>query len=129
MEKITELFIIVDDSPGAFGEISRLLKKKRISIYAVGLFGDTARLYVSHPDLAMSMMEEAGYQAELREVLRVMMPNKPGTLMELSTKLGNAGINIKYLYGTMEESQKRGLVVLEVDKPDLAVQIFENHRF
>jgi len=129
MQKITELFIIIEDKSGIFGEITRLLKKKRISIYAVGVFLDTARLYVSHPELALEIMEEKGYQAELREVLQVLLPNKPGALMDLSTKLGNAGINIKYLYGTMEEQQKRGLVVLEVDKPDLALDIFQNHRF
>ena len=49
--------------------------------------------------------------------------------MELTQKLANADINIKYLYGTMEESQKRGIIILEVDNTDLANDIFKSHRF
>ena len=129
MEKIIELFVLLDDKPGSIGELTRLLKKKRISIYAIGLFIDTARVHVSDPDKALAILQDAGYQAEQRDVLRVMLPNRQGMLMELTQKIGNAGINIKYMYGTMEERQKKGMIVLEVDKPDLAIDIFRNHRF
>jgi len=49
--------------------------------------------------------------------------------MELTTKLGNAGINLIYLYGALEKKQRRGTVILEVDQPDLAVDLFANHKF
>jgi hypothetical protein len=129
MNTILELFVILDDKPGSISELTRLLKKKRISIFAIGLFIDTARLYVSHPEKALEVIQESDYQAELRKVLRVQLPNKQGALMELTQKLANAEINIKYLYGTMEDNQKRGIIILEVDKTDLAVDIFKNHRF
>jgi len=129
MEKISELFVLIDDKPGAIGDLTRLLKKKRISIYAIGLFIDTARLHVSHPDKTIEVLQDSGYQVEEREVLRVLLPNHQGALMDLTQKLGNAGINIKYMYGSMEEKQKKGIIILEVDKPDLALDIFRNHRF
>ena len=107
----------------------RILKKKRISIIAIGLFIDTARLLVSHPEKALEAIQQNNYQAELREVLRVQLPNRQGALMDLTHKLANAKINIKYLYGTMEEKQKRGVIILEVDNPNLALELFKNHRF
>ena len=129
MDTILELFVILDDKPGSISELTRILKKKRISIFAIGLFIDTARLYVSHPDKALEAIQENNYQAELREVLRVQLPNRQGALMDLTQKLANAKINIKYLYGTMEESQKRGIIILEVDNIKLAMDLFRNHRF
>ena len=129
MERIQEVYVLLEDAPGAIGKVTRILKKKRISIYGIGLFVDTARLHLSHPEKALDALLEHGYQAELHPVLQVMLPNKQGALADLTQKLGNAGINIIYLYGAMIEKQKRGVVVMEVDKPDLAVEIFKNHRF
>lgn len=129
MEKITEIFVLLDDKPGSIYELTRILKKKRINILAIGLFIDTARLFVDSAENALKYLQDQGYPAESREVLSIMMPNKSGALMEITKKLCNAGINITYLYGTMEKEQKRGRVVLEVDKMDLALDIFKNHKF
>lgn len=130
MQKISEIFIILDDSPGSVGELMRIIKKKGISIYAIGLFIDTARLHVSDPDKALKVIQEKGYPGELREVLRVDLPNRPGSLMELTQKIGNAGINIIYLYGVLgEKDQQQGTLILEVDKIQLTMDIFKNHKF
>ena len=129
MERISELFVVLEDKPGSLGDLTRLLKKKSIAIQAVGVFLDTARIHVSDPDRALAALQENGYTAESQEVLRISLPNRTGALMELTQKLGNAGVNIKYLYGTMEDKQKSGMIVLEVDKPDLAINIFKNHQF
>ena len=129
MEKITELFVLLEDKPGTIYGLARILKKKRINILAIGLFVDTARLLVDAPDSAIKALQEQDYAVEPREVLSIMMPNKSGVLMDLAQKMSNAGINIKHLYGTMEKEQKRGRVVLEVDNIDLALDIFKNHKF
>jgi len=129
MDKILELFVILEDKPGSISELTRILKKKRVSIFAIGLFIDTARLYVSHPEKALEAIQMNNYQAELREVLRIQLPNKQGALMELTQKFANAEININYMYGTMEEKQKRGIIILEVDNAKLALDLFKNHRF
>ncbi len=129
MEKIQELYVILEDRPGTAGEMFRVLKKKQISVYAVGVFIDAARIYVSDTEKALEALRENGYEVDVREVLKVTLPNHRGALMELTMKLGNAGINIKYLFGALEPKQKRGTVVLEVDDPDLALDIFRNHQF
>jgi hypothetical protein len=129
MEKIKELYVVIENRPKATGEMLRILKKKNISIFGVGIFQDTARLYVSEPKQAYQVLHENNYVVEEREVLRVLMPNHPGALMELTTKLGNAGININYLYGALEPKQASGTIILEVDNPTLALDIFKSHKF
>ena len=121
--------MVLEDRPGTLGALSRVLKKKGISIYAIGVFNDTARLYVSDPAKGQEALKEHGYAVELAEVLRVVLPNRQGAMMELTMKLGNAGINIKYLYGALESKQKKGTVILEVDRPDLALDIFSSQDF
>ncbi len=129
MEKINELYVVVENRPNTAGELFRILKKKNISIYAVGIFQDTARLYVSDPEKAVEALQENNYVVEEREVLQVSLPNRQGVLLELTVKLGNAGINIEYLYGALEPDQSNGIVIFEVDQPDLAMEIFRNHKF
>lgn len=129
MKKIKELYIVIEDRPNSAGDLFRLLKKRKISIYGVGIFLDAARLYVSDPAKTLGLLQENNYVVEEREVLMVNLPNHEGALMELAMKMGNAGINIDYLYGALEPKQKTGTIILEVDKPDLAVDIFRNHSF
>ncbi|MCK6621073.1 MAG: hypothetical protein HUU32_09815 [Calditrichaceae bacterium] len=129
MEKIAEVYVVLENRAGAAGEMARALKKKNIAVFAIAMFIDFARMYVSDPEGAVKTLHDNGYQAELREALRETMPNRRGALMELTQKLGNAGINIEYMYGSMLETQKQGIVILEVDQPDLAMQIFRNHQY
>ncbi|MBN2366204.1 MAG: hypothetical protein EH225_09440 [Calditrichaeota bacterium] len=129
MEKIKELYVIIEDRPNSAGDLFRILKKKNISVYAVGIFQDTARLYVSDPQKTVATLHANNYVVEERDVLRLSLPNRQGALMELTMKLGKAGINIDYLYGALEPKQKKGTIILEVDQPELALQIFRNHEF
>jgi len=129
MRKIQEVFVVLENRPGTIGELTRTLKKKNVAVYAIGVFADVARLCVSDPEKAIAGLKEQGYEVEIRDVLQVDLPNRIGVMMELTQKLGNAGINIEYLYGATEKNRVKGLVILEVDKPDLAMDIFHNHKF
>jgi hypothetical protein len=129
MQKISELYVILEDIPGTVSDLLRLLKKKKISIYAVGLFIDTARLHVSDPQKGLEVIQEYGYVVELRDVIRVKLPNKPGVLHEIAYKVANAGININNLYGAVGEKDIEGVVIMETDNIPLTLDIFKNDRF
>lgn len=129
MEKTHQIFVLLENKPGTSFELCRILKKKKISIFAIAMFVDSARLHTSNPEAAMKALQEHGYYCEIREVLRETLPNKQGAMMQLTQKLSNAGININYLYGTIEEKQKHGTLILEVDNPKLALDIFKNNRY
>ncbi|RMH96255.1 MAG: hypothetical protein D6681_12595 [Calditrichaeota bacterium] len=128
MEPIREVYVVLENKPGTAGQMFRVLKKKRISVYAVAMFIDFARLVVSDADKAVAALQEHGYQVESRTVLRVQLVNRAGALMEFTQKLGNAGINIDYLYGSLHEKEKKGTIIVEVDQPELAMKLFENDK-
>ncbi len=129
MEKIKEIFVVIENKPGEISKLCRLLKKKNISISGIGVYEDVARLYVSNPEKTLGILHDLSYQADVHEVLAVILPNKAGTLFEVTQKLANAGINILSLYSTMLSKQKKAMVILEVDKTDLAVDIFKTHKY
>ena len=129
MQKISELYVILENVPGTVSELLRMLKKKKISIYAVGLFIDTARLHVSDPQKGLEIIQEHGYVVELRDVIKIKVSNKPGALYEIAYKVANAGININNLYGAVAEKQTEGILIMETDNIPLTLDIFKNDTF
>jgi hypothetical protein len=125
MEKITELFVVVENKPSALGELLGHLTKEKINIEAIGLFQDVAKLSVSDVDRAMHALRQGNYQVELREVLRLDLDNKPGSFAFLVSRLGAAHINIDYCYGTVGKGQKHASVIVDVGDLDGAMSVLE----
>lgn len=125
MERITELFVVVENRPGALGELLGHLAKEKINIEAIGLFQDLAKLSVSDVDRAMKALQQGKYQVEVREVLRLNLDNKPGAFAFVASRLGAAGINIDYCYGTVGKGQKGAAVVVDVEDLDRAMTVLE----
>ena len=129
MQKISELYVILEDVPGTVSDLLRMLKKNKISIFAVGLFIDTARILVSNPQKGLEVIQEHGYVVELRDVIRVELTNRPGAIYEIAHKVANAGININNLYGAVREKESAGILIIETDNIPLTLDIFRNDKF
>lgn len=125
MERIPELFVVVDNRPGALGELLSVLAKEKINIEAVGLFQDIAKLSVSELSRARNALLRANFQVEVRDVLRVDLNNKPGAFAFIASRLGNAGLNIDYCYGTVGKGQKSAAVIIDVKDIDRAMEVLE----
>jgi hypothetical protein len=124
MEKIQELFVVVENHPGALGELLGVLGKEKINIEAIGLFQDVAKLSVS--DIGRAKKALAGkYQVETRDVLRLELDNKPGTFAFVASRLGNAGLNIDYCYATVSKGQSKAIAVIDVSDIDRALEVLQ----
>lgn len=125
MEKVTELFVVVENRPGALGELLGQLNKEKINIEAIGLFGDIAKISVSDVDRGMKALMRGNYQVERREVIRIDLDNKPGSFAFVVSRLGAAGINIDYCYGTVAKGQKAAAIMLDVQDLDTALSVLQ----
>jgi len=125
MEKVTELFVVVENRPGALGELLGHLNKEKINIEAIGLFGDIAKLSVSDVDRGMKALIRGNYQVERREVIRLNLDNKPGSFAFVVSRLGAAGINIDYCYGTVGKGQKTASIMLDVQDLETAMSVLQ----
>lgn len=122
-EKATEIYVILENKPSQLGELCSFLAENGINIEAIGVFHDTAKLCVQNLNKAVKLLGKLNYTTELRDVLRVDLENRPGALAELTTKLGDEGINIEYCYGTLARKGNMVSVVLDVSDIDRALKI------
>jgi len=102
MPRATELKIRVDDRPGILGDIATALGAKKINLRAVNAWVEGSqgilRLVVDKPAAAKKALAAKGYSAEERDVLELTLADKPGELGRVAQKLGEAGINIQYVF-------------------------------
>lgn len=125
MEKIKELFVVVENRPGALGELLGHLGREKINIEAIGLFQDVAKISVSDLDRARKVLVQHNYQVETRDVLRIELDHKPGSFATVASRLGSAGLNIDYCYSTVAKGQKSASVIIDVEDLDRAMSVLE----
>ena len=56
-------------------------------------------------------------------MLAILVGNRPGALGRITRKLAGAGINIEYLYGTIEKNTKRALILCGVSDVEAAARV------
>ena len=128
MERITEIFVLLDNKPSTLGNLCSYLAEEEINVESIGVFHDTAKIYVKNLNKAVKALSKREEYAnhELRDVLLVDLENKPGALAELTSKLGDEGINIEYCYGTLSRKGDKVSVVLDVSNIDRAEHLLKS---
>ena len=125
MERITEIFVVLENRPSTLGELCSHLAENGINIESVGVFHDTAKIYVKNANKAVKLLSKLEYTTEMRDVLRVELENRPGALADVTSKLGNKGINIEYCYATISKKRETAAVILDVSDIDKAIKILK----
>ncbi len=123
VERITELYVILENKPSVLGDLCSFMAENEINIDAIGVFHDTAKLYVQNLNKAVKLLGKLNYTIELRDVLRVDLENRPGALADVTTKLGEEGVNIEYCYGTLSRKGNTVSVILDVSDIERAAKI------
>jgi len=126
MERISEIFVVLENRPGTLGELCAHLAENKINIEAIGVFQDTAKLYVKNLNKAVKVLSRLEYETEVRDVLLIELENRPGALADMTSKLGNKGINVEYCYATMTKKGNKTSVVLDVNDIDRALKILKS---
>jgi hypothetical protein len=123
MERITEIYVVLEDRPSTLGEMCRHLAENDINIESIGVFHDTAKLHVKNVSKTVKILNKLNYVTELRDVLKVDLENRPGALAEITTLLGNKGINIEYCYGTLSRKGSVASIILDVSDIEKATAL------
>jgi hypothetical protein len=114
MPKAKQLTVWVQDHPGALGEVASAIgaKKANIRAFTAWVEGDRGviRMVFDKTAVAKRALAARGWETMEEEVLEVTLPHSPGSLGRMAKKLGEAGVNIRYAYGGLAESARRGTV-------------------
>ena len=120
MAAATEVYVEIANQPGSLGVVSQALGREGINIDGFGVWNDCARLLVGDADRALEILRSEGFVCGTRQVLRLDVPDQPGTLAELARELGRAGINIEHAYTVTPRDDDACAFVIAVIDPRVA---------
>lgn len=126
---IKQISIFLENKAGRLASVTRVLGENDINIRALSI-ADTSdfgilRLIVNDPDKAYRILKENGFTVSETEVLAVEVPDTPGGLAGVLDILGQAGINIEYLYAFIGKASEDALVIFKVEELEKACQVLE----
>ena len=127
--KAYQLTIPAENRPGVLAQITATLARKAINIRAVTIssFGDRGfiNLIVNDPQQGHKVLRNEGLPVELKEVLAILIEDRPGGLDKLLQVLHAENINIENGYGFVIESRKDAVFVIDVADPAHAKSLIE----
>jgi len=85
------------------------------------------RLLADDIDKAIDLLAKNEFVYDINPVIAIELENRPGTLAEISNKIGEEGININYVYGSVSSPEAKCLFVFCPEDIDLASRIFKNY--
>ncbi len=117
MARVTQLLVLAEHKPGALAQICTELAKKAVNITAIMAAHDQPggiRLVTEPVGTARRVLDGLGIPYKEEEAIAVRLGDRPGALGKVTRKLGDAGINITYAYGSIVKGENRALIVMGV---------------
>ena len=84
------------------------------------------RLLVGDTDKAVNLLAKNEYVFDVMPVIALELENKPGEMAKITTKFGEEGININYVYGSVSSPEEKCLFVFCPEDIELAAKIFKD---
>ena len=124
---IKQISVFLENTTGRLCEVTQTLAKAGINLRAISI-ADTAdfgilRLIVDKTDEAVNALTAAGFTTRQTDVAAVEIDDKPGSLAALMEIFQKSGINIEYLYASLEGSQGKAVVIFKLEDHDKGFNI------
>ena len=128
--RIKQLSLFIENKPGTLNKVCRVLKENDINICTLSL-ADTEqfgimRLLIHDWENAKQVLENAGFVANVTEVLALPVEDHPGGLAYLLEILDENNINIEYMYAFSYGKGDKAIMVFRFENPDKALEALSN---
>lgn len=130
MPTVKEFTIRLEDRPGTLGKLCEALREQNINILAYQQFPHeqgqgSVRLVVDNPDKTRATLDRERNDYIETEVAKVLLANRPGELARVSSRLGEANINVNYGYSGTEPGTGASFLILGVADAGKALKLLE----
>jgi hypothetical protein len=133
MEKVmkaTELTVTAENTPGILAEVTHLIADGGVNIENICAYKTDQKailsLLTNDNEKAKKILEGKGYQTDERQVIVLILWNRPGALSAATTKFRENGINLHSVYGTSSADGVKTNIVFCADDNDKATEIFDS---
>lgn len=123
---LEQLSVFMENKVSRLNEVLLQLKTSKVNVLSLSL-ADTSefgvlRLIVDNPEEGRKVLKENGFSARLTKVLAIKLPNEVGTLQGVLEVLGNAGMNVEYMYVLANAKSFSGMII-KTGNPEEAAKV------
>lgn len=125
--KVTQISVFLENRKGRLFDVCTLLGQNKINIRALTIaetesFG-VLRMVVDQSDLAVTVLKDNGFVANLSDVVAIEVGDEPGGLGRVLGVLNENNVNVEYMYGFVEKHSDKALMVFRFEDADQAQAI------
>lgn len=129
--RIQQISVFLENKTGRLADVTRLIADAGVNIRAISI-ADTAdfgilRLIVDKADTAAEALSKGGFTTRMTDVLAVEIPDQPGSLAKVMEIFKATGVNIEYLYASLEKDCSTAVVIFKVEDIEHCTKIVEQH--
>jgi len=129
MPATKEFTVLMEDRPSALGRFCRALADREVNILALQSFPiggkSVTRLIVDNPSTAKTVLDSEQLTYVEAEIVQAKLPHRSGEIARVASRLGEANININYVYCGLEPGTNTPLVFFGVREVSKAAQVLE----
>ncbi len=116
---VKQISVFLENQPGRLAIFTDVLSENDINLRALSIaeasdFG-IVRFIVNDVYGAVTVLRDAGYIVSITDVLALEMPDEPGAMSSLVKVLGDAGINLEYLYAFTSTKVGTAYMIVKVN--------------
>jgi hypothetical protein len=124
-----EIILHTKNEIGILAKIFVALSNSRVNVEALCAFGEkdngTFLIYTFDHEKAKKALESAGYEVNTEEVVVATLANRVGAAEEMTNKIAQARINVKYCYGSTGDG-KHTLFIISTENNSKALKALKH---
>ena len=125
--QIKQISIFLENNAGRLAEVTGVIAAAGVNIRAISI-ADTAdfgilRVIADKPDVAVEALNGAGFTTRVTDVLAVEIADAPGSLAKVMQIFKDTGVNIEYLYASLEGCEGKAIVIFKVEDVEHGLKI------
>ena len=129
---IQQISIFLENKSGRLADVTRVMAQAGINLRAISI-ADTAdfgilRVIADRPDPALEALGKAGFTTRTTDVLALEIEDQPGSLAKVMDIFKETGVNIEYLYASLEKSGNKAVVIFKVEDVEHGLKIVRDHK-
>jgi hypothetical protein len=115
-----QINVFAQNQPGRLERLTEVLMEEEVNIRAITIAGvdeyGVIKLLVNDPRKAHEVLQREGFSSFMKEVIAVIMDDRPGGLHRICRALGDKGVNIEDACGFVVQDRQTAVLVIEVEK-------------
>ncbi len=129
---LTQFSVFLVDKPGILSRVCDALAEKKINLTALTLMDSVEhgvfRLVAEDVDKTREALQSLNIPMTETDVMAAEMPNRPGAMADLCSRLNSEHIRIKYAYVTSGSPGGRTIGIFKVDNLKRALSVADKRK-